>query len=149
MFLKVIKLHHEVVMPSYGSALSAGLDICSYGEHLVPPKSRVCIPTGLCIQWMNGDNDDLPENYYLRIAPRSGLSVKHNIDIGAGVIDVDYRGEIKVCFINHGEVEYHVKHGDRIAQGILERCLRFSSIMSVEHLDDTQRNSGGFGSTGY
>lgn len=151
MKLKVVKLHDDVVKPSYGSVYAAGLDICSYGEHIVHAGTRTSIPTGLCIEWINDTYDEQlnPHNYYLRIAPRSGLSIKHNIDIGAGVIDYDYRGEIKICFINNSDKDYHIKHGDRIAQGILEQISHFSSIDIVDHLDETERNINGFGSTGY
>ena len=85
----------------------------------------------------------------MRIAPRSGLSVKNNIDIGAGVVDYDYRGEIFVCFINNdNDKTYSIKKGDRIAQMILERINRFENIYVVDNHTETSRGTGGFGSTG-
>lgn len=149
MKLYIKKLYSDVVIPSYGSEGAAGLDLCAYGEHIIPAKSRKLISTGISIQWLNNDNEkERPEDYYFRIAPRSGLSVKHCIEIGAGVVDSDYRGEVKVCFINNSDKDYNIKHGDRISQGILEKINRFDSIQVVEELVDTNRGEGGFGSTG-
>lgn len=144
MQLHISPLHLNVVLPKYGSACCAGLDLCAYGDYVVSPHSRLVISTGICVEW-TGDKSD---QHYLRIAPRSGLSVKHSIDIGAGVIDYDYRGEIKVCLINHSTEPFVVKHGDRIAQAILERIQRFDTIVIVDNLTETARGSGGFGSTG-
>jgi dUTP pyrophosphatase len=152
MKLLVKKLSPDVVLPSYGSDGAAGLDLCAYGEHWILPKERKLIPTGISVEWKPSylDNQiEKPSEYYLRIAPRSGLAVKHSIDIGGGVIDADYRGEIKICFINNSNTDaYNIKHGDRIAQGILERIKRFDEIILVEELEQTVRGSGGFGSTG-
>src|SRR5205807_8741763 len=85
---------------------------------------------------------------YARIAPRSGLAANHSIDIGAGVIDQDYRGEIKVLLINHSKYPYQVRPGDRIAQLILEEIL-LATPRKTEVLDETTRGDKGFGSTGY
>lgn len=151
MKLLIKKLYPEAITPSYGSEYAAGIDLCAYGEHIIKPRDRLVIPTGICIEWVNSNygNEDLSKNYYLRIAPRSGLSVKHSIDIGAGVIDYDYRGEIKVCFINNSNTtEYKISHGDRIAQMILEKIARFEIVEEVEELSSTTREAGGFGSTG-
>lgn len=159
MRLLIKKLYSDVVIPKYGSEGSAGIDICAYGEHIVPANTRKLISTGIAIQWVslkpdnesnesNKSNESNPIDYYLRIAPRSGLSVKNSIDIGAGVIDSDYRGEIKICFINNSNADYTINSGDRIAQGILEKIKRFDTIDIVDELDDTERGVGGFGSTG-
>ena len=145
MKLNIKKLHNDVLLPKYGSEFAAGLDICSYIDCDVEPNSRKLIPTGISISWEG--NDDT--KYYLRIAPRSGLSVKNNIDIGAGVIDYDYRGEIFVCFINnHNKDIYRIKKGDRIAQLILTKIDNFVEIIEVENHKDTKRGSNGFGSSG-
>lgn len=144
MKLLIKKLNSNVITPSYGSLYSAGLDLHSNGDYNVMAKSRMLISTGICIEW-TGDNS---QEYYLRIAPRSGLSVKNSIDIGAGVIDYDYRGELKICFINNSDTNYIISHGDRIAQCILERINRFDIIEEVDDLSLTLRESGGFGSTG-
>jgi dUTP pyrophosphatase len=107
-------------------------------------KSRKLIQTGISIEWHGTD----AQEYYMRIAPRSGLSVKYSIDIGAGVVDYDYRGELFVCFINNSEFEFNIKSGDRIAQMILERINRFDKICEIEEHTSTERGIGGFGSTG-
>lgn len=149
MKLQIKKLSPDTVIPSYASNGAAGLDLCSFGEYIVPARTRKLIPTGLCVQWTGSEEiGEKSEDYYLRIAPRSGLSVKHSIDIGAGVVDSDYRGEVKVCFINNSDTDYFIAHGDRIAQGILEKIKKFSSIDIVDELVETNRGEGGFGSTG-
>jgi dUTP pyrophosphatase len=168
MKLLVKKLQEDAVLPSYGSEDAAGLDLCAYGEHKVLAHTRKLIPTGICIEWKQNETNEFldkinelmyPEQqekqqqekqqkYYMRIAPRSGLSVKHSIDIGAGVIDADYRGEIKICFINNSDLDYEIKHGERIAQGILEKISRFQQIIQIDELSSTDRGQGGFGSTG-
>lgn len=89
----------------------------------------------------------MPSGTYGRVAPRSGLAAKSGIDVGAGVIDADYRGELKVVLFNHSDENVDIKPGDRIAQLVLERIAR-PSVADVADLDDTERASGGFGSTG-
>jgi len=145
MKLNIKKLYDDVLLPKYGSEFAAGLDICSYIDIDIEPNSRKLIPTGISISW-EGENDI---KYYLRVAPRSGLSVKNNIDIGAGVIDYDYRGEIFICFINnHNTNTYTIKKDDRIAQLILTKIDHFTEINEVEFHEETQRGVNGFGSTG-
>lgn len=157
MKLLIKKVISDAIIPSYGSGTAAGLDLHAYGDHSVEGGERKLIPTGLRVQWVSSNSlgevheeahEETPDQYYLRIAPRSGLAVKHSIDIGAGVIDSDYRGEVKICFINNSDKVYQISHGDRIAQGILERIKRFESIEEVEELGETDRGEGGFGSTG-
>jgi len=151
MKLLIKKLYPDALIPSYGSDGAAGLDLCAYKAHIVPAKTRKLISTGISIQWVSkNDNrkNEKPEDYYFRIAPRSGLTVKHCIEIGAGVVDSDYRGEVKVCFINNSDSSYPITHGDRIAQGILERIKRFDAVEVVDELIETSRGEGGFGSTG-
>jgi len=146
-----MKLHIKMLsdnwkLPEYGSAYAAGLDVRSSIDCDVLPNSRKLIPTGISVSWSGEEDSD---KYYLRIAPRSGLSVKHNIDIGAGVVDYDYRGEIFVCFINNSnERTYSIKKNDKIAQMILTKIEKFDEIHIVEGLDETERNEKGFGSTG-
>lgn len=89
----------------------------------------------------------VPEGTYGRIAPRSGLAVKNFIDTGAGVIDADYRGQVKVLLFNHSEVDFEVKESDRIAQLVLERIYT-PDVEVVEKLEESIRGAGGFGSTG-
>ena len=145
MKLNVKKINKDSQLPIYGSDFAAGLDIFSYIDYNVTPRSRALIPTGISVSWTG----EFSNEYYLRIAPRSGLSVKNNIDIGAGVIDCDYTGEIFVCFINNdNEKTYQIKKGDKIAQMILTKIQRFNTIVEVsEHLE-TNRGEKGFGSTG-
>lgn len=144
MNLQVKKLNEDSIIPTYGSNYAAGLDLYAYGDFTIEKNSRRPIPTGISIEW-NGDD---AENYYMRIAPRSGLSVKKSIDIGAGVVDYDYRGQIFVCIINNGNEDYEIKSGDRIAQMILEKIKRFNKIEEILEHSNTDRGEGGFGSTG-
>lgn len=146
MKLNIKKLYPDAQIPTYGSKYAAGLDLYAYGEYNIPAKTRKLISTGICIQWISDDEN--PIDYYFRIAPRSGLSVKNCIEIGAGVIDSDYRGEIKICFINNSDSDYSIAHGDRIAQGILEKIKHFTSIDVVDELIETDRGESGFGSSG-
>ena len=142
MILNIQKLQEDVILPTYGSIYAAGLDLYSNQTIEILPQSRTLVSTGISISWDN-------YNYYMRIAPRSGLSVKYNIDIGAGVVDYDYRGEIFVCFINNDcNKSYTIQKGDRIAQMIptkIERCTIINEVLSHEK---TERGENGFGSTG-
>ena len=107
---------------------------------VIPQGERRVISTGIAIA--------TPAGTYARIAPRSGLAAKHSIDIGAGVIDQDYRGEVKVLLVNNSKHPYPVKPGDRIAQLILEQIL-LAKPQDTDTLDETTRGEEGFGSTGY
>ncbi|XP_046689241.1 deoxyuridine 5'-triphosphate nucleotidohydrolase, mitochondrial-like [Homalodisca vitripennis] len=89
----------------------------------------------------------LPEGCYGRIAPRSGLTWKNGIDVGAGVIDEDYRGDVRVILFNHSDEPFTIEAGDRIAQLICEK-IYYPELEEVQELDETNRGSGGFGSTG-
>ena len=91
--------------------------------------------------------NDILIYFFHRIAPRSGLAVKNFIDVGAGVVDYDYRGNVGVVLFNHNDVDFEIKRGDRIAQLILER-ISMADCVEVEELADTERGTGGFGSTG-
>lgn len=127
-------------MPSKGSLHAAGYDLCSALDCIVPARGRCLIGTQLSIS--------VPSGTYGRIAPRSGLALKHGIDVGAGVIDADYRGEVHVLLFNHSDKDFSISRGDRIAQLILE-MISTVAITEVEfHQDVTERGEGGFGSTG-
>lgn len=89
----------------------------------------------------------IPSGYYGRVAPRSGLAWKNSIDVGAGVIDEDYRGNVGVILFNHSDVDFKVARGDRIAQLLLEKIIT-PEVVVVDELVDTERGDGGFGSTG-
>ncbi|XP_026434066.1 deoxyuridine 5'-triphosphate nucleotidohydrolase-like isoform X2 [Papaver somniferum] len=129
-FLRVKKLSEKAVLPSRGSSLSAGYDL-SRGKALIPTDLSTAVPEGT----------------YARVAPRSGLTWKHSIDVGAGVTDADYRGPVGVILFNHSDVDFQVKMGDRVAQLIIEKIIT-PEVEEVEDLDSTVRGSGGFGSTG-
>jgi dUTP pyrophosphatase len=133
------KLHNDAVIPTRGSAFSAGLDLSSVESVAIAPGERAIVATGLATI--------IPSDTYLRIAPRSGLAAKHGIDVLAGVVDSDYRGEIKVILINLGKDTFEINLGDRIAQAILEQCV-LADVESVEDLTDSDRGAAGFGSTG-
>ncbi|VFQ58899.1 unnamed protein product [Cuscuta campestris] len=138
-YFRVKKLSEKAVLPSRGSPLSAGYDLSSAADAKVPARGKALVPTDLSIAVSPGT--------YARIAPRSGLAWKHSIDVGAGVIDADYRGPVGVILFNHSEVDFEVKVGDRIAQLIIEK-IAVPEVEEVDDLDSTVRGSGGFGSTG-
>ena len=144
MELNIKRLKEDALIPQYGSKYAAGLDIFSYNDYEVLPNTRILVSTGVSMA-MSGP---LAKEYYLRVAPRSGLSVKSSIDIGAGVVDYDYRGEVFVCFINNGLNSYKITKGDRIAQLIPTKIATFDNINVVEDLQDTERGNNGFGSSG-
>ncbi|KAF4170949.1 hypothetical protein CNMCM8927_006629 [Aspergillus lentulus] len=137
--LLVKKLTESAQAPTRGSAFAAGYDLYSAKETVIPAKGKALVDTGLAIA--------VPEGTYGRVAPRSGLASKHFIDTGAGVIDADYRGEVKVLLFNFSDVDFTVKVGDRIAQLVLERIYT-PDVMVVEELEESVRGAGGFGSTG-
>jgi len=118
----------------------AGLDLCSSEDLAIPPGQRKAVPTGIAVE--------IPDGYYGRVAPRSGLAVKHGIDVLAGVIDSGYRGEIRAVLLNtDSEKTFEVRRGDRIAQLIVERHYNFE-LEEAENLSHSDRGSAGFGSSG-
>nr|XP_008377419.2 deoxyuridine 5'-triphosphate nucleotidohydrolase-like [Malus domestica] len=138
-FFLVKKLSEKAVLPARGSPHSAAYDLSSATETKVPARGKALVPTDLSIA--------VPEGTYARIAPRSGLAWKHSIDVGAGVIDADYRGPVGVVLFNFSNVDFEIKEGDRIAQLIIEKIIT-PDVVEVEDLDSTARGAGGFGSTG-
>jgi len=136
-----IKLESSTAQPpKRGSDGAAGFDLYSDDESVtIEPGARKMISVGFSIA--------VPRGCYARIAPRSSLAWKHGIDVGAGVVDSDYRGLVRVILFNLGDAVFTVKRGDRIAQMILEK-IATPSLRVVDDLDDTSRGSGGFGSTG-
>jgi dUTP pyrophosphatase len=140
MSLGVKKLTYDAIVPTRGSDGAVGYDLYSSEDAVVPCQAgRALVGTGITVV--------LPQGVYGRVAPRSGLAVKHCINVGAGVIDPDYTGEIKVVLFNHGDNDFEIKKGDRIAQLVLERC-ETPPIEEISIVEDTERGSGGFGSTG-
>ncbi|OAX81947.1 deoxyuridine 5'-triphosphate nucleotidohydrolase [Emergomyces africanus] len=137
--LKVKKLVPTARAPTRGSAFAAGYDLYCAKAIVIPAKGKGLVDTGLAIA--------VPEGTYGRIAPRSGLASKHFIDTGAGVIDADYRGEVKVLLFNFSDVDFTINEGDRIAQLVLERIYT-PEVVEVEQLEESVRGASGFGSTG-
>ncbi|RAL08144.1 DUTPase Dut [Aspergillus homomorphus CBS 101889] len=137
--LLVQKLTPAGRAPTRGSAFAAGYDLYSAKDTVIPSKGKALVDTGIAIA--------VPEGTYGRIAPRSGLASKHFIDTGAGVIDADYRGEVKVLLFNFSDVDFEIKEGDRVAQLVLERIYT-PEVTVVEKLEESVRGAGGFGSTG-
>lgn len=119
--------------------LITGFDLSSAYDICIPAKGKGIVKTDLAIA--------VPLNTYARVAPRSGLAVKNFIDVGAGVVDYDYRGNVGVVLFNHSDLDFNVKRGDRVAQLVLER-ISMADIEEVEELFDTERGASGFGSTG-
>ncbi|XP_059558188.1 deoxyuridine 5'-triphosphate nucleotidohydrolase, mitochondrial isoform X2 [Myotis daubentonii] len=137
--LRFVRLSEHATAPTKGSARAAGYDLYSAYDYTIPPMEKTLVKTDIQIA--------LPSGCYGRVAPRSGLAAKHFIDVGAGVVDEDYRGNLGVVLFNFGKEKFEVKKGDRIAQLICERIF-YPEIEEVQVLDDTERGSGGFGSTG-
>ena len=141
--MEVVRLQPTAILPSRGSAHAAGFDLYSVDHYVVFPGQRVVVSTGIGLQ-------KLPDGTYGRIAPRSGLAVKHGLDTLAGVVDPDYRGEIKVVLINTAmRVPFVIKPGYRIAQLILEKYELADVVEVANPIVDTERGDAGFGSTGY
>ena len=132
-----------VEMPSYQTSGSAGFDLCAAITEPISllPGMRCLIPSGFAMA--------IPPGYEGQVRPRSGLALKHGLTIvnAPGTIDSDYRGEVAIVLINHGQEPYIIKPFTRIAQLVISRVER-SSIELVDELDDTLRGQGGYGSTG-
>ena len=137
--LRVQCLRGNAVLPIRGSEGVVGYDLSASSDCIIPSRGKGIVETGLAVS--------LPPGVYARIAPRSGLAIRNFIDVGAGVVDSDYRGEIKVVLFNHSAEDFAVKAGDQIAQLILER-IETPQVKKVAALDDTNCVAGGFGSTG-
>src|ERR1700755_1853443 len=133
------RLHAEARLPRRGSALAAGLDLCWVERVTIPAGGRAAVKTGLAVA--------IPAGFYGRVAPRSGLAVRHGIDVLAGVIDADYRGEILCALVHHGDEAFEIEPGARVAQLVVE-VIATPSPAWAEDLEETERGAGGFGSTG-
>ena len=136
--LRVIKMPGFVNLQQRADG-NAGFDLYATEEGSIAPNERMMVPVGICTSFS-------PE-YYMRVAPRSGLAVKSGINVLAGVIDSSYRGEWKVILHNTSTTYFHFEIGDRIAQAIPEK-ISTEEFTFVERLNDTERGAGGFGSTG-
>ena len=142
MKVKIVN-HSPFALPAYATALSAGMDLRAHLEQPVTlaPLERAMVPTGLHIE--------LPAGYEAQVRPRSGLAAKHGISIvnAPGTIDADYRGEIRVILVNLSNEPFTIEPGERIAQMVVARHETVE-WEPVEELEESQRGSGGFGSTG-
>ncbi|MGA2287096.1 dUTP diphosphatase [Bradyrhizobium sp.] len=134
-----------LALPAYQSDHAAGLDLlAAIPEHeplMLAPGQRALVPSGLSIA--------LPSGYEAQVRPRSGLAAKHGVTVlnAPGTVDADYRGEIGVLLINHGEVPFPIRRGERIAQMVIAPVVK-AEFASTASLAVTARGSGGFGSTG-
>ena len=144
MEIKITILKHGPEdIPKYATHGSAGMDIQAAIDKpiIVKPGERILIPTGFKVE--------IPENFEIQVRPRSGLAIKHGISVlnSPGTIDSDYRGEIGVILINHGDIDFKINPFDRIAQIVVTQIIKVN-IIKNDDLSKTQRGSGGFGSTG-
>jgi len=145
--VQITRLAHaqDLPLPSYQSALAAGLDLIAAVPKDAPlaiaPGARALVPTGIAMA--------LPEGFEAQVRPRSGLAVRHGLTVlnSPGTIDADYRGEIQVLLINLGTESIEIARGMRIAQLVLATVAR-AHLVESSSLDQTSRGSGGFGSTG-
>lgn len=128
-------------VPAYASVGAAGMDVVSAESLRLAPGARQAVATGFAIA--------IPDGYEVQVRPRSGLALKHGVTClnTPGTIDHDYRGEVKVILANLGEEPFEIARGDRIAQ-LVPAPVQRATLDEVEELDDTDRGSGGFGSTG-
>lgn len=138
-----LKVKTEEFLPDYKTEMSAGIDLNCFNEEdiIIKPKQTVKIPTGLKVE--------IPEGFFGAIYPRSSTGIKKHLMLSntVGIIDSDYRGEIKLFVYNYGDSDVVVKKGDRLAQMIIQPYLRVK-VTKVDQLSQTKRGEGGFGSTG-
>jgi|TARA_B100000780_G_scaffold219068_1_gene158177 dUTP pyrophosphatase len=141
--IQIKKLSTFVSIPKYETPGSSGMDIaaCTENNIIINPGEKAIVPTGFSIA--------IPRGYEVQIRPRSGLAAKKNITVlnTPGTIDADYRGEIKVILINLGKEIFVIENGERIAQMVVCPIVQ-ANLEEVKELSDTERGSGGFGSTG-
>ena len=137
--IRVMKLSETATIPTRGSEFAAGWDLYASQECLVPARGKAIVAIDIAVA--------IPIGYYGRVAPRSGMAWKKHTDIGAGVIDADYRGPVGVVMFNHADEDLQIGVGDRIAQLVIEQ-ISTAPLVEVNSLDDTERGEGGYGSTG-
>ncbi len=141
--IQLLSHHQDLTLPAYQSDEAAGMDLAAAIESdiILQPGRRALIPTGIAIE--------LPAGYEAQVRPRSGLAIKHGVTVlnSPGTIDSDYRGEIKVILINHGEEEFTINRGMRIAQMVIAPVLQAQIAVSAD-LSASERGAGGFGHSG-
>lgn len=142
-YIKKLEQAQDLPLPRFMTSGAAGMDLyANVTENVVIAPGRIkLVPTGISIA--------VPEGYEAQIRPRSGLAIKHGISLvnTPGTIDSDYRGEINLIMINFSDKSFVIKRGDRIAQMVINK-IEIPNIIEVQELDETNRGSGGFGSTG-
>ncbi|CCK71683.1 bifunctional dITP/dUTP diphosphatase KNAG_0H02680 [Huiozyma naganishii CBS 8797] len=138
--LRVQLRSEHATAPTKGSHAAAGYDIYASQPTTIPAGGQGLVATDVSFT--------VPLGTYGRIAPRSGLAVKHGIQTGAGVVDRDYTGEVRIVLFNHSQRDFTVERGDRVAQLILERIVDDAEVVVVDSLEESARGAGGFGSTG-
>lgn len=143
MNLKIMKMSDKAIVPHRATVGSAGMDLCACIDEpvVIPARGHATIPTGIAIS--------IEPEYAAMIYARSGLAIKHGIGLlnSVGVVDSDYRGEIKVGLVNQFDEDYEIKPNERIAQMVIHP-IALPEIIECDSLDDTDRGEGGFGSTG-
>lgn len=134
-----------LALPAYQSADAAGLDLLA----AVPVEAPLILPQGKYAMVPTGLTIALPTGFEAQVRPRSGLAAKHGVTVlnSPGTVDADYRGEINVILINHGEAPFSIRRGERIAQMVIAPVTQ-AQLIQVDTLSTTDRGSGGFGSTG-
>jgi dUTP pyrophosphatase len=132
---------HDIGLPQYATGGAAGMDVLAAEDVTIAPGGRHAVATGLALA--------IPAGYEIQVRPRSGLALRHGITVPntPGTIDSDYRGELKVILINHGSEPFAIARGDRVAQLVLAPVVQ-AAWDEVGELDETDRGTGGFGSTG-
>jgi dUTP pyrophosphatase len=145
MIINIKALSTQAILPYRATSKAAGYDMSSIENHVISPGESALVGTGIAMQ--------IPDGYYGRLASRSGLAVKHNIEVGAGVIDADYEGEIKILLRNLGRQPCAITAGQRIAQIIITKIAEETRFVEVEDFvtaaSSNSRGSCGFGSTGF
>jgi dUTP pyrophosphatase len=134
-----VKVAGPGTLPRYTSEGAAGADLCASEALVLGPGERAAVPTAIHLE--------LPPGHVGLVWPRSGLALRHGIDTLAGVIDSDYRGEVRVVLVNHGRDPFRIAAGDRVAQLLVQRVERVAFVAD-DGLNATTRGAGGFGSTG-
>ena len=137
------KLNSSVELPAYKTNGASGMDLMAFINEQITlkPQNSCLVPTGISVAF--------PSEFEIQIRPRSGLAAKNNISVlnTPGTIDSDYRGELKVIIFNHGNTDFKIDNGDRIAQMVLSPVMKIQ-LEETDNLPETLRGEGGFGSTG-
>jgi dUTP pyrophosphatase len=139
--INFVKLNKDAIVPTYAKAWDAGADLYASEDCTIYYHSSDIVPTGIAVE--------IPAGYVGLIHPRSGMAAKHGVTVlnAPGTIDAGYRGEQKVILVNHTGIDYEIKKGDKIAQLVIQEVIE-AQFVEVEELSDSERMTGGFGSTG-